>query len=233
MEERGYWQRLAGRRASRRAALRAGALGSLGMAAAYGLACSSGNNNKQATTNAGATVAGGASPAGTPAGAAPGGASPAAANAGEGNGKPGGTISFAFNANPPNYDLVQFQSYSISGFISLVYNGLLTFRNGTAQYPDSVDATVVPDLVTAMPEQPDNKTYIFKLRPDVKWQNVAPMNGRQLVADDIKWFYDYATSDPKSLDKADFNIIDKVETPDQQTVKMTLKNPSANFLTLI
>ncbi len=234
MEESGYWQQLIRRRTTRRVALRAGALGGMSMAAAYGLACSSSNNNKTASNNAVATVAGGgAKPAGTPSGAAQGSATAAVANAGEGNGKAGGTISFAFNANPPNYDLVTFQSYSISGFISLVYNGLLTFRNGTAQYPDSVDTTVVPDLVTAAPEQPDNKTYVFKLRPDVKWQNVAPMNGRQLVADDIKWFYDYATSDPKSLDKADFNVIDKIETPDQQTVKMTLKNPSANFLTLI
>ena len=34
------------------------------------------------------------------------------------------------------------------------------------------------------------QTWTFKLRQGVKWHNVPPLNGRELVADDIKYCYE-------------------------------------------
>ena len=44
------------------------------------------------------------------------------------------------------------------------------------------------------------KRWTFKLRQEVKWHNVLPLNGRALVADDIKYGYEaYATADSSSM----------------------------------
>src|SRR5207248_1116431 len=48
------------------------------------------------------------------------------------------------------------------------------------------DLIPVGDLATGW-EQPDDVTYIFKLRPNVKWQNIPPANGRTLTAQDVVW----------------------------------------------
>ena len=36
-------------------------------------------------------------------------------------------------------------------------------------------------------EVPDNKTYVFHIRKGVRWQDKAPMNGRELTANDIEY----------------------------------------------
>ena len=38
-----------------------------------------------------------------------------------------------------------------------------------------------------MPENPDPLTYTIKLQPGVKFQNVDPTNGREFVAEDVKY----------------------------------------------
>lgn len=222
-----FWQTASARRASRRSLLRTALLTGGGLASASAFACSrssSSGGNRAQSASTGSTNAALAS--GSPS---------AGAVSAEAKGKTGGTLSLSHNGNPPNYDIDSSISYITSGFISLVYNGLLTFRNGRAQFPDPVDNTLVPDLAASLPEQPDPTTLIFKLRTDVKWQNKPPMNGRALTADDIKWSYERAAglNFPTSLLKTDFGVIDKIEAVDAQTVKMTLKRPSAPFLEMV
>jgi peptide/nickel transport system substrate-binding protein len=238
MADGSYWQRGLATRLSRRNAIRAAAAGGLGLTTAYALACGGGSNKSNSSSSNGSSSAAPAASANRPAAAtggtvAPGGATAVANTSGETQGKPGGTIVFAGNGNPPNYDLVVQNSYLTSGFISLVYNGLMTFRNGTAQFPDATDNTIVPDLAASAPEQPDNTTYTFKLRQGVKWQKTAPMNGRAFTSADVKWSYDRAVTDPLSTLKADFSVIDKIETPDDTTIKLTLKSPYSPFFTMI
>ncbi|MGI8552375.1 MAG: ABC transporter substrate-binding protein, partial [Dehalococcoidia bacterium] len=230
-EEGNYWQHLAGRGIARRQVLRAAALGGAGLTTAGAFACGgSSKTNKSNAASSGARSGASAGTAAADAGAAAG----ASSGSSEANGKPGGTLVLSHSGNPPNYDIVS-TSYVTSGFSSLVYNGLLTFHNGNVQDPNPVDNTVVPDLAAAMPEQPDNQTYVFKLRPDVKWQNKPPLNGRALTADDSKWHFERAAgiTEPTSTLKTDFGVIDKIETPDAQTVKLTLKSPYAPFLNLV
>jgi peptide/nickel transport system substrate-binding protein len=218
----GYWQQVMARRSTRRWVLGAGMAGAAGMAGSFALACS-GSGDKQGSSGA----AGSSAPAaGSPA---------AGAAASESKGKPGGSLVLSHSGNPVSYEITDSFSYIVSGFVSLAQNGLLTYHNGTAEFPDPVDNTLVPDLASSLPEQPDKQTYVFKLRPAVKWQNKAPMNGRALTAEDIKWSYERAAgiSYDKSVLKADFDVIGKVEAVDPQTVKMTLKKPYSPFLNMI
>lgn len=89
---------------------------------------------------------------------------------------------------------------------------------------------VVADLATDMPEITDGgTTYIFKLRSGVKFHNVAPMNGRELTADDVVYTYDRARVEPSVYADALESIV-SVDAVDSLTVRFTLANPYAPAL---
>lgn len=105
-----------------------------------------------------------------------------------------------------------------------VYDGLVRYKPGTL--------TVEPALATSWTISPDGKTYTFKLRKDVKFHDGTPFN-----AEAVKFNFD------RMLDKTNpyydtgpfplsffFSSIDKVEVVDDLTVKFTLKEPYAPFL---
>ncbi len=203
------------RRLGRRSALRAAAGGLL--LAAFGAGCTSSASKGKRT-------------APTP---GQGRASATPATSAEAIGTRGGLLSFAASSSPPGYDPVVQNSASVSAFISFVCNGLMTTRNGVAAFPDPADTTLVPDLAAAAPEQPDSATYIFGLRPDVRWQQTLPLDDRPFTAADVQWHFERALHDDKSTLKAAFGSIDRVEAVGDTTVRFTLKSPSAPFLPLV
>src|SRR5262249_35064488 len=71
-------------------------------------------------------------------------------------------------------------------------------------------------------------TYVFKLKPGVKWHNIAPVNGRELVADDVVYSYQRII-DLKANAAILANVI-KIEAPDKASVKLTLGKPNADLL---
>lgn len=99
-----------------------------------------------------------------------------------------------------------------------------------ARYPILGDLKLEPDLAESW-EQPDNQTVVFKLRKNAKWQNVAPVNGRALTANDIKENFDYMrTNQPGYVMAPMFSMIDKIETPDDTTVKVHTSIPYAPLI---
>lgn len=102
---------------------------------------------------------------------------------------------------------------------------LLKFKNG----PSSDLKAFVPegDLAESW-TQTDPLTYVFKLRQGVKWQNVAPVNGRELVADDLVWSYQ-RTIDGK-VNASYINNIAKFTAVDKYTLRLDLKENDADFL---
>ena len=71
--------------------------------------------------------------------------------------------------------------------LSFVHSTLLRFKVGAEISPGTY--TVEPHLAEGW-EEPDDLTYVFHLRRGVTWHNKPPLNGRELVADDVKFTFD-------------------------------------------
>ena len=89
------------------------------------------------------------------------------------------------------------------------------------------DLNVIPELAVSW-EQPDDLTYIFKLREGVKFHS-----GRELKAADVKYSFERILNpDLGALGSTPSYAgnIDKVEVIDDYTVKITLSKITAPFL---
>jgi peptide/nickel transport system substrate-binding protein len=71
-------------------------------------------------------------------------------------------------------------------------------------------------------------SYTFKIRPGVKWHNVAPLNGRGFVAADAA--FAYQRYQKEGVHTAIWSEVDKIEAPDDATLKITLKKPIVDFI---
>jgi peptide/nickel transport system substrate-binding protein len=143
--------------------------------------------------------------------------------------KSGGTYRFAFTADPPHLDPVLTSSYAMHAVVTPVYNRLMRGKwVGEIDPFDPWKVEVTPDLVEKF-ETPDPTTYTFKLRTGVKFHNVAPLNGRELVADDVKYSYDRFSK--SGVWTESFKVIERIDIPDKYTVTIKLKEPAAYFLT--
>jgi peptide/nickel transport system substrate-binding protein len=85
---------------------------------------------------------------------------------------------------------------------------------------------VVPLLAKSWTVSPDQKTYTFKLRPGVKFQN-----GEKLTSADVKFTFERdAAAGSTNKEKAVFANIAAIDTPDPLTVVLHLKELNANLL---
>jgi len=79
-------------------------------------------------------------------------------------------------------------------------------------------------------EQTDPVTITVHLKNNVRWQNIPPVNGRQLVANDVKYTYDYVLGTGSGFTQgAPFymgmiNIMDRIDAPDDYTLVFHFKN---------
>jgi peptide/nickel transport system substrate-binding protein len=66
------------------------------------------------------------------------------------------------------------------------------------------------------------------LAPNVKWQNVPPLNGRKFTAADVVYAYKRYASE--GAQTAYFVDMDSVTAVDDATVRIALKRPAVDFL---
>lgn len=110
------------------------------------------------------------------------------------------------------------------------------------RYTDERNGVIAPDLAESMPEQPDDRTYVIRLRDGVRFHDgaatrfVAPkLAGRALTAEDVR--YSIARQIAQSSGpsrryyrRADWSMIDRMDVVDARTLRITLKTPTAPFL---
>ena len=140
--------------------------------------------------------------------------------------KRGGILTRASATDPPVLDPRLTNSVGLSQIATLVYNRLLRYPF-TDEAKNNTDLTLKGDLAESWEGSADFKTWTFKLRQGVKWHNVPPLKGRELVADDIKYCYEaYAQEGVQTFT---FQEIDGMETPDKYTIRIHLKTPNTMF----
>src|SRR5439155_679170 len=128
--------------------------------------------------------------------------------------------------DPPVIDPRLTQSVGLFQFAGLTSNRLLryAFADEATGY---TDLSLKGDLAESWQGSPDQRVWTFKLRRGVKWQNVPPLNGRELIAADIKYCFEaYAKEGVQAFT---FQEIEGMETPDTHTLRVYLKTPNALF----
>ena len=97
---------------------------------------------------------------------------------------------------------------------------------------DTEGKNILPDLAEKW-EQNDELTYTFHLHKGVKFQNIPPVNGRELTSEDVKYSIErQTTNQPGRYQHAYFFLdkLDKILTPDKYTVVFKTKEPYAPFM---
>lgn len=209
MSEHSYWQGKSSRRIRRRGMLRGTVLG--GSALAIAAACGGGGEKKGGE-------------GGIPSGGVIG-ATPTVTTA---QPKYGGSLVAAMPKEPTTYDPHLSVDSSKVGFLDLTSNGL--FRLKTVGVTDFQSLEMEPDLLASMPAVPDKTTLVLKVRPGVKWHNLAPVNARPFDAEDVKYNIERMKL-PKQADGAANERawiqaeVDSVQVMDPQTVQVKFKKP--------
>ena len=122
---------------------------------------------------------------------------------------------------PPSYDGHRETTFAMLHPIAPHYSTLLRFD--PQNYPK-----IVGDVAESWTISKDALTYTFKIRKGIQFHD-----GSVLAAKDVKATYDKIIFPPEgvvSARQATYGVVDKVETPDEQTVVFRLKHPSASFL---
>jgi peptide/nickel transport system substrate-binding protein len=71
--------------------------------------------------------------------------------------------------------------------------------------------------------------YEFQLRPDVRWQNISPVDGRALVADDLVYSYERLRT-PGWPNASLFTSIGEIESMGPHTLRVNLASADADAL---
>ena len=143
------------------------------------------------------------------------------------DGKRGETLRYtAFVARDNTFDPHKTQSGPLYGFQSMIYSRLLS-------YQDQAKGVIAPDLAAAMPETPDAQTLIFRLNPNARWHEIAPLNGRAVTAQDVKYSVERQIAGGAAFARsAQWSVVDSIEAGDPQTITFKLKSPMAGMLNL-
>ena len=140
--------------------------------------------------------------------------------------KRGGVFRFP-GFDPPHFDPHQTPHWWTFIFLSLTHGGLVRHKAGPNVVPGTLP--VEPHLAESW-EQPNDTTYIFKLRKGVRWHAKPPVNGRELTADDVVFTFQRALTVKGNPNRAALEEIDRVEALDRYTVRFVMNQPFAWFL---
>ena len=140
--------------------------------------------------------------------------------------KPGGTMVVGATWDISSEDPTKSAAGGTITVPNMVYNRLLGFRGGPDIDPFAIH--LEPELATNWERTPDGATFTFKIKPGVKWQNVAPLNGREFVAADAKYAYERYKAE--GVHRSYWANVGSIEAPDKYTLKVNMSRVTADFL---
>jgi len=125
------------------------------------------------------------------------------------------TLRYGLSAYPPNIQPFQYAGQAAATVKLQIYRGLLTY---------SAEGTIIPEIAESYSLQGD-RTYVFKLRPGVKFSNGSP-----LTSADVKFSLEQmAAPDSTAYLINEMRGIESIDASDPMVVKITLKKPTPAF----
>ncbi len=141
-------------------------------------------------------------PTATPAGPAP---------------KIGGTFQPRWYVDSRNWDVWHAAGGFNTGFVKNMMSNLVQFRPGTFE--------IAEDLATTWNTSADGKVLTFGIRKDASWHDGKPVTAR-----DVMYTFNRGNDPAFNFNKSRVRLIEKMETPDDSTLKVTLSSVSNSFL---
>lgn len=138
----------------------------------------------------------------------------------------GGKVTINVHADAPNFDPLASTEFATHYRLGLSYNRLVDWTTG----PDVGYGEFIPkpSLAESWEVAPDGKTYTFKLRQGVVWQDIAPVSGRAFKASDVIATYEAVKKD--GVQKGLLSAVESMEAPDDHTLVLKLSRPYAPML---
>ena len=130
--------------------------------------------------------------------------------------KKGGTANVVIQPEPPGLMLGLVQNGPTQMVAGNIYESLLRY---------DFDLKPKPGLATKWDVSEDGKVYTFTLKQDVTWHD-----GKPFTADDVIFTMDKFLRETHPRFRVTLNQVEKMEAPDANTVRFTLKNPFGPFL---
>jgi peptide/nickel transport system substrate-binding protein len=141
----------------------------------------------------------------------------------------GGTLSLRL-WDPPHFDPMLTISYKTNILYSFTHSRLLRHRAGPGVTPGTF--AIEGDLAESW-TQPNETTYVFKLRRGVRWHGKPPVNGREVTAEDVRYSLERFVTVKGNSNAYMLKSVERVEATDRHTLKITLKEPFAWFLDML
>ena len=138
------------------------------------------------------------------------------------NGERGGTLQIKSLFQPVAWDTIDTRARNDIHTVSAMLNNLV--------WPDPYGdgATLVGDLASAWQVSPDGKAVTFALRRGVAYHDGAPFTSKDVVYNfDRAWKPRTATM---TAFRSPFSVIERIEAPDDFTVRVSLSTASNAFL---
>ena len=122
--------------------------------------------------------------------------------------KRGGIFHIRHHVQPVHFDPQQTIAFSTQWPLSYCMSRLVKVKAGPAVVPGT--QPIEGDLAESW-TQPNDTTYVFKLRKGVRWHPKPPVNGRELTAEDVKYTYERFLTVKGNPNRPVLEQVDKVE----------------------
>ena len=89
----------------------------------------------------------------------------------------------------------------------------------------------ITDAMAELPEVVDELNFIYQIKPDVYWQDLPPLNGRQFTAEDAVFGYErFGQDNPEFVYKDRYALVESFVAVDELTMHVTASEPFAPLL---
>ena len=147
----------------------------------------------------------------------------------------GGTITFIKKEESEHMDapIQGWAAADVSGVVEKLATGDWGIKRGEWNFEFLNPPAATRGALAESWSQPDLLTYIIKVRQGVHWHDKAPMNGRELTADDIVYNFRRAMgmccgfTEPSTFSSTLKNVkFESITATDKYTVVFKLKEPN-------